>query len=189
MYSSPATPGGVGWRLASSTNTCVLAIGRPIGTRVSADATRWMVDQMVVSVGPYMFHSSAHRGSSARTRSGGRASPPHRIFRLGEPLHPAATSARHSAGVACITVQADSRIRSIRRAGSRVSSRLAIATRPPLTSGRNSSRPAISKDSVVTARIVSAAVNPGVRCIDSRKFTTAEWGISTPLGLPVEPDV
>ena len=158
-------------------------------TGPSEYVTRWMVDQIVVSVGPYMFHSSAQRGSSARARSGGRASPPHKTLRFGEPLHPAATSARHSAGVACITVHAESRIRSIRRRGSRVSSRLAITTRPPLISGRNSSRPAISNDRVVTARIVSAAVKPGARCIDSRKFTTPEWGISTPLGLPVEPDV
>ena len=158
-------------------------------TGPSEGVTRSMVDQTVVSVGPYMFHSSAQRGSSARARSGGRASPPHKTLRFAEPLHPAATSARHSAGVACITVHADSRIRSIRRAGSSVSSRPAITTRPPVASGRNSSRPAMSKESVVTARIVSAAVKPGVRCIDSRKFTIAAWGISTPLGLPVEPDV
>src|ERR1051326_75654 len=64
-----------------------------MGTWPSADVTRWMVDQMVVSVGPYMFHSSAQRGSSASARSGGSASPPHSTFNCGDPLHPAAISA------------------------------------------------------------------------------------------------
>ena len=34
-----------------------------------------------------------------------------------------------------------------------------------------------------------ARVSPGSRCIDSRKFTTARCGTTTPLGLPVEPEV
>ena len=47
----------------------------------------------------------------------------------------------------------------------------------------------MSNDSVVTASIVSEALNPGFSCMESRKFTIAECGIPTPFGLPVEPDV
>ena len=44
-------------------------------------------------------------------------------------------------------------------------------------------------DSVVTARKVSSSRSPGSRAIESRKLTNARCGISTPFGLPVEPDV
>ena len=43
--------------------------------------------------------------------------------------------------------------------------------------------------SVVTATSRSLLVSVSSRCIDSRKFTTAPWGIWTPFGVPVDPDV
>src|SRR3989442_854347 len=118
MYSSPTAPSGTGLRYASRTKVCVLAIGRPMGIGPAAEVPRWTVDQMVVSVGPYIFHNSLHRGRSSFARSGGRDSPPQRTLRVDEPLQPASTSARHVAGVACITLQCESRIRSIKRTGS-----------------------------------------------------------------------
>src|SRR6516164_3442292 len=118
MYSSPTTPGGVRLRFASRTNTCVLAIGRPIGIGLSADVILQTVDQTVVSVGPYMFHNSAHRGSSSFARSRGIDSPPQRALKPADPFHPASISARHAAGVACMTVHCESRIRARSRAGS-----------------------------------------------------------------------
>ena len=47
----------------------------------------------------------------------------------------------------------------------------------------------MSKDTEETANITSPAVKPGSCCIESTKFMSALCGISTPLGLPVEPEV
>jgi len=47
----------------------------------------------------------------------------------------------------------------------------------------------MSKETVVTARSVSAAERPGSRAIAARKLTTLAWRTATPLGLPVEPEV
>ena len=69
------------------------------------------------------------------------------------------------------------------------SSRLAITTVAPTVSGSWSSSTAISKDSVVTATSTSSAVMPGWRAMLVRKLTTARCGTTTPLGLPVEPEV
>ena len=47
----------------------------------------------------------------------------------------------------------------------------------------------MSKERVVTAKRVSVLVIPGRLPIEARKLTTAPWGIWTPLGFPVEPEV
>ena len=47
----------------------------------------------------------------------------------------------------------------------------------------------MSNPGVVTASKRSSADNPGWRRMLPRKFTTARWGTTTPLGVPVEPDV
>ncbi len=47
----------------------------------------------------------------------------------------------------------------------------------------------MSNEMVVTARRTSPAFKPGLRAIEVNKFTTARCEISTPLGLPVDPDV
>ena len=83
-------------------------MGLPIGTEFVAEVIRWTVDQTVVSVGPYMFHSPAQRGRRFSARSRRRASPPQSTFTFGDPPQPAWTSARHVTGVACITVQPNS---------------------------------------------------------------------------------
>jgi hypothetical protein len=44
-------------------------MGRPIETRWSPGSIFWTVDQIVVSVGPYMFHTDAARATSASARS------------------------------------------------------------------------------------------------------------------------
>src|SRR5262249_12609618 len=97
-----------------------LATGRPIGTDsgIASDtlstpagllavgvvapfgSTAYSVDQIVVSVGPYMFHSVFARCLIAAARSGDRASPPHRACKPSPPFQPAARSSRHVAGVA-----------------------------------------------------------------------------------------
>ena len=47
----------------------------------------------------------------------------------------------------------------------------------------------MSNETVVMATSTSCAVRPGHFCIEARKFTSARCGISTPFGMPVEPEV
>ena len=147
------------------------------------------VDQMVVSVGPYIFHSEPTRGSNCCARSSGSASPPHRTFRSGWPGQPVASSKRQVTGVACITVTRPLLKALANAAPSAAVSRLATITRAPTISGRKSSRAAMSKDKVVMASNVSSATSPGCWRIDIKKLTTARCRICTPLGRPVDPEV
>ena len=80
-------------------------------------------------------------------------------------------------------------IRRARRAGSDTSSFFAMMTRPPDSNGMNNSSAAMSKDKVVTASNASVAPQPGFCFMDDSRLTAARCGISTPFGLPVEPDV
>jgi hypothetical protein len=82
-------------------------------------------------------------------------------------------SERQMAGVPCMTVHSESRIASIKRAGSLTVLRGAITSMPPEISGRISSRTAMSKESVVTAKRTSEEEKPGSFCMERRKFTTA----------------
>lgn len=59
MYSSPATPAGTGRSRPSRTWTVVLAIGAPMAGAPGRAPSAAVVDQMVVSVGPYRLVSSA----------------------------------------------------------------------------------------------------------------------------------
>ena len=68
-------------------------VSRPRLGFSSTSVTSCVADQIVVSVGPYMFHSEPTRGSSFAARSDGRASPPQRAFKP-PPSQPAATSAK-----------------------------------------------------------------------------------------------
>src|SRR5215469_10923487 len=105
-----------------------------MGTGPFTEVTLWIDDQMVVSVGPYMFHSSAQRARRSLANSGTSDSPPQKARNCFEPGQPASIKARQVAGVACITVERESRIHFINRTGSRASSRLAITSFPPLIS-------------------------------------------------------
>jgi len=62
--------------------------------------TRCSDDQIVVSVGPYIFHSAAPPFMSSSARGRGRASPPVRRVMPGPPLQPASTRRLHREGVA-----------------------------------------------------------------------------------------
>src|SRR3954468_9536234 len=107
---------------------CVFAIGLPIGIGFSTELTFQTVDQIVVSVGPYIFQRDEQRGISCRAKSGGNASPPHRIFMCLRPFHPVSSKSRHVAGVACITVAQLFSNRCPRRRPSMATSRSAITT-------------------------------------------------------------
>src|SRR5260370_31710153 len=119
---------GLGWSLASRTWKRVLCIGGPMVTGPSAGDPRDVDDQMVVSVGPYMFQSSPSSSNSFASFLG-RASPPQNILSPGDPVQPISRSKRHVAGVACITVALDSFKSLINKLGSCAVSRLARTTR------------------------------------------------------------
>ncbi|SFY52140.1 hypothetical protein STEPF1_05410 [Streptomyces sp. F-1] len=188
MYNSPATPGGTNRNRPSSTYTRVLAIGAPIGARPSP-ASRALVDQMVVSVGPYMFHTAAPAPASADARAPSSASPPTRIRRPSAAAGSASRSARHSPGVAWRTETPCARISRPSRAGSRTASRSATTTVAPDTSGRNTSSREMSNPNVVTASHRSPSVRAICEPMDHRKLRSAPCGTITPLGRPVEPEV
>ena len=167
----------------------VLAIGRPIVSVLPCVVIWAQVDQIVVSVGPYMFHSSSPSPTRLSASATGSASPPHSAFIPAGGVQPESTSIRHVVGVACMIVAPLLCSSSASARGSVVVAAGAITTRAPVISGRYSSSPAMSNDSVVTATRTSSAPSPGVFCIVARKLTSARCWICTPLGLPVEPEV
>jgi hypothetical protein len=141
---------------------------------------------MVVSVGPYMFHTAPALSTSWRARSRGMASPP-QSTRSFERFQPAWNSSRQVVGVACMTVAFEASRRSRSARPSLTSSRVATTRRAPTISGRNTSSTEMSKAMVVTASSESLWVSPGSAAMLVKKFTTAPCWTCTPLGLPVEP--
>ena len=156
---------------------------------VCASVTRKTVDQTVVSVGPNTFHTAPHEATRRRARSMAIASPPHSTVMPASPVHPASNSIHHVVGVAWTIVAPELRMRAARRAPSMASSREAITTSAPTIRGRNTSSTEMSNDSVASPSTTSPGARPGSCCIDSRKLTALRCSISTPLGMPVEPDV
>ena len=93
---------GIGCIASSRTYSCVLAMGPPMSTGPSPLPTSSTADQMVVSVGPYMFHTEAQRSRSASANSRDQASPPHSAFKRPSPSQPDSINNRQVVGVACI---------------------------------------------------------------------------------------
>src|ERR1700730_3333959 len=162
----------------------------PRKTGPSPDSIRPIDDQIVVSVGPYIFQRELQRVASLLAKSRERASPPQRILKVPLPFHPASSSSRQVAGVACIIVAPLSAITFINLLPSAAASRPAITSLAPAINGRNNSMPAISKESVVTATNTSpSAVRRGSFCIAQSRLAKARCSTCTPLGSPVEPEV
>ncbi len=158
-------------------------VGRHVGAargvraRRTSGGSRYSVDQTVVSVGPYMFHTSSERSRSSRPSADGSASPPESTLRFSPRVprvQPAARSNRHVEGVACIMVTPWARMAERSDAPSTATRREATTTLAPTTSGNSSSSTAMSNDSVVTARSTSEGAIPGSRADGLRgKLTTA----------------
>src|ERR1700738_3513035 len=146
-------------------------------------------DQIVDSVGPYIFQSEPVRDWMPRASSCGSDSAPQSALSPGLPRQPDASSICQVAGVACSTVAPLCSISFANATPSTAHDWFASTTRPPVTSGKKSSSPAMSKEIVVTATSTSFCENPGRSRIEVKKLTTERWQISTPFGLPVDPDV
>src|SRR5690242_5388336 len=112
-------------------------MGRPIEiTSEPADVTGYTDDQIVVSVGPYMFHNWPHRGSNCAASSPGNASPPQSALRRELPFHPLSRRIRQVAGVACRTVTFQRLISAASCFPSVACSREARTILEPVTRGR-----------------------------------------------------
>ncbi|CAE6776749.1 hypothetical protein R69746_04105 [Paraburkholderia aspalathi] len=192
MHNSPTAPGGVGKPSGSSTRNAVSCSAAP-SVMGAALVTGAMLDQIVVSVGPYILESVIPRSSSAAARSAGSASPPHSACSGPRKTRPAraslSSSMRQPAGVACMTVAPLCCMSRSRRAPSSTVSREASSTRAPRVSGRCNSSPAMSNDSVVT--LSQTSLSSKSRCaatLASRRSRLA-CVTHTPFGSPVEPDV
>src|SRR6185437_14899438 len=132
-----------------------------------AEVIRQTDDQMVVSVGPYIFHNSPFE--SRASANGGRiGSPPQSILKPDLPFQSDSSSMRHWPGVAWRIVAPDDSITRESFFGSRHSSLVAMWTRAPEMIGRSSSISAISNDRVVTARKTSLSLMPGSERMDHR---------------------
>src|ERR1700728_4710649 len=101
-------------------------MGRPMGGGSFPGSTFWTVEKIVVSVGPYPFHTTPALFSSSSARFRVIVSPPHRAVSPLTPRHPVPIRARQVAGVAAITVHPDRWISLERRAGSDATSRDAM---------------------------------------------------------------
>ncbi len=169
----------------------VLLIGRPIvGAPGAAVSTSDTVDQMVVSVGPYMLRTSCAAARSWSASDSLSASPPvitTRTLRSDSGVMP--TSACHRLGVACMTDVRLDTISSPSTTGSRTVSRSATISFAPATSGTKISRLEMSKPNVVTASSRSALVIESRWHMSVIRLASASCGMTTPLGLPVDPEV
>ena len=99
-------------------------------------------------------------------------------------------SPRHVVGVACITLTFASAMSARNASGSPAVSFDAITHTPPTSAGRNSSRPAMSKHTVVTAhRRVFASTPPSLNssAMPPRKLSRLRCVTCTPFGRPVLP--
>src|SRR5262245_26219432 len=141
-----------------------------------------MHDQIVVSVGPYMFHSDPTVGARVSARWRVRGSPPTSAVSLGRLVHPPSTNIFHIVCVAWSMVAPDVRTSGINSRGSRDASSLAITMVAPLERGRKISSPAMSKDGVVIDNTMSDDAIPGAEAIELRKLTTLPWLTTTPFG-------
>ncbi len=102
-------------------------------TRSGWCGTSQAVDQMVVSVGPYMLTSRRTRERSSTASLGGSGSPP--VSAVSGGRSPVSRT-RQPEGVAWTWVTCSARTRRLRAAPSRAVSASATTTRPPVTSGR-----------------------------------------------------
>ena len=164
---------------------------------MSSPVTFQVVDQIVVSVGPYTSISTPGWTSaprSARARSVESASPPTSIassLPSAARLAASATSSPASDGVhwKCVTPCAAT----VAAKAPALSSSAATITVKPRVRVHRSSSTEMSKDRLVTASQTPGrtfpARSPSTRSMPAKKFVTLRCSSITPFGVPVEPDV
>ena len=161
-------PIGTGSKFRSSTWSCVLASGRPIGMLVVPGATsaiRCHAAKVVVSVGPYPFtsRSGAPCASTSPAQRGSTASPPTSTSRTGTNA-PGASRATwlNSVEVRNSEVILSSRSRASRSRDESDTSRGITTTVPPLSSAPQISKVAASNEQLAIWAIRSPAAKAHV---------------------------
>ena len=124
----------------------------------------------VVSVGPYTLKATRVASTISPASSAGTASPPTSAVSppsrdVVSPPHDR-ISPRHVVGVACTKLTSSRAMRSDKAFGSAAVSRDASTVLPPTQRGRKSSRPAMSKHTVVTAHNATLVSIPVVSSME-----------------------
>ncbi len=145
------------------------------------------------SVGPYRLCSPA-QGSTSWNASWVRVdrASPLQITRRSERARGAVGSRRNTSsmdGTKCAVVTDSRSTSSARYTGSRCPPGLATTRVAPNSSGQKNSQTDTSNPHGVFCRIRSSAVSGYSSCIHSSRLTTPSCDTTTPLGLPVEPEV
>ncbi len=185
MYNSPATPTGTGSRAASNTYTRVPAIGVPIGAAPSPCNGALIVAHTVLSVGPYAL-IIRRPGLHCAISAAGHASP---------------ATTRHSSARSSVLLSVAN------TAGGSVAWLMRCSTSrwrnpSPLTASAGVSTKAAPLDSAISVSHAEASKLKVANCstrecrVTFRRSTCAAANAlrpacvtTTPLGVPVEPEV
>ncbi len=144
---------------------------------------------MVVSVGPYTCTTrvSGQRSVTRRIAAADPASPPVHTSRTPDSGSPGSSASRLNRAVVRNTAVTPPRVSWARRKPRSVSPRGATTTSPPASSGTHSSYVEASKASGECSRTRSWA--PPAKDRSAARATMLSWVTTTPLGVPVDPDV
>src|ERR1017187_282924 len=185
MYSSPVTPGGTSLSASSSTYTRVPATGEPIGGAPLPASRVLIVAHTVVSVGPYALNIRRPRDHSA-TSSPGHASPA-TISKVSWSRDPGGSEPSTAGGsVTCVTpVRA-------RYAASSAPIRCpdgTVTSAAPASSAMQHSTANASKLGEANCATRESAPMPNAAISNRDRLAIPVWATTTPLGVPVEPEV
>ncbi len=192
MYSSPVTPGGTGRNRSSSTYSPVFHNGRPMGTVEGTSSPRdigFTDENTVVSVGPYSLATTIPWQAS-RTRltaAWDTTSPPAHSSRT-PAKHPGSSSAsvRNRPALTNRPVTPPSVIASANSAAPSLPGE-ATTTVPPVSSGTQISKVDASNANGECISTASWFPRPQYELV--ARCTTLRCVLSTPFGVPVDPEV
>ncbi|BCN49115.1 hypothetical protein RE9416_24160 [Prescottella equi] len=182
----PGTPAGTGCSRASSTTSDVPSGGRPIVTGTPTASGSLMLATTVASVGPYALNIR-RPGAHCATSSGGHASPPVATHSSAA-VRPAGSTEASAAGVTNACVTRFSRNRSRSSSPPRTVGGATTIVAPEPTASSNS-RIEASKLGDEKCRVRERGVMPNRVRSSAAKFARPRCETTTPLGMPVEPDV
>ncbi|GHG96592.1 hypothetical protein GCM10012319_61180 [Comamonas sp. KCTC 72670] len=190
-YSSPGTPTGAGLNCASSTYVVVFGTGRPIDTVAptsSGFSIRYVLENVVFSVGPYPLMSTLPAANRSFTRATGSASPPaSNCFTFASACGCLACICSNSAAVSHSDVTSASPSFRPNSSSDGVPAGYTTSFAPCSSAPHNSSVDA-SKEMGANCNHTSSGPKRA-KSVSNTNRDTARCGTPTPLGFPVLPDV
>ncbi len=193
MNSSPGSPIATGWSFSSNTKTDVCIKGLPIGTpeRIRASSSmEWQQVKVVFSVGPYPLISTPGPNSLSALRTCGTlsTSPPARICRT--PFRRSRCWSTIKLNSPAVNHTTLTRFRSmVSTISCSVGLSWGCSTRvAPFNNAPQISSVEASMEILDNCRKTWSGPKGRKFCSRTNR-TTARWGTTTPLGVPVEPDV